>query len=389
MPGVRDRGKKGRMDSHENGAVGACDVHVAREEDAATWPPPARHGIARFRPVFRTLPPRGGARDSPHAASPALGSLWEVDPEGDESDAPAEERLARLAAAFGPLRRVLAAISERLIATKAYERLCYARLGDYARERPGISVRQIQELARVHRALAGLPALERALVSNELPWSKVRLLARVATAWDEEAWISLAQAISTHRLEERVRRGKGIDRLEAAGDATPEKRVVLHCTPAVREKWSGARELAERVCGQRPRDAEVLELVAAEEFSAVSVAPLLRVVTSSEFEWRDGFSTLPRYAREQLGMSAGKARALLRLERVGDVCPELRHAYRRGRLSWVKAQCLVPLLHLDLDGEWRPVWVAWAERVTVRRLEADVERALLLRAGHHQAWQRL
>jgi hypothetical protein len=87
-------------------------------------------------------------------------------------------------------------------------------------------------------------------------------------------------------------------------------------------------------------------------------------------------------------MSASKARALLRLERAGDACPELRDAYRSGRLSWVKAQCLIPLLVLDLPGEWRPIWVAWAERVTVRRLEADVERALLLRAGHHRAWHR-
>jgi hypothetical protein len=30
----------------------------------------------------------------------------------------------------------------------------------------------------------------------------------------------------------------------------------------------------------------------------------------------------------------------------------------------------------------------WAARVTVRRLAADVERALLLRAGHHLAWHR-
>jgi hypothetical protein len=34
------------------------------------------------------------------------------------------------------------------------------------------------------------------------------------------------------------------------------------------------------------------------------------------------------------------------------------------------------------------VWVAWSQRVTVRRLERDVERALLLRAGHDRAWQR-
>jgi hypothetical protein len=87
-------------------------------------------------------------------------------------------------------------------------------------------------------------------------------------------------------------------------------------------------------------------------------------------------------------MSASKARALLRLERAGDVCPELRDAYRSGRISWVKAQCLLPLLLLDLDGEWRPAWVAWAERVSVRRLTQDVERALLLRAGHDLAWER-
>ncbi len=59
-----------------------------------------------------------------------------------------------------------------------------------------------------------------------------------------------------------------------------------------------------------------------------------------------------------------------------------------GRLSWVKAQGLLPFLLLDIEGEWRPAWVAWAERVTVRRLEADVERALLLRAGHDRAFQR-
>jgi hypothetical protein len=87
-------------------------------------------------------------------------------------------------------------------------------------------------------------------------------------------------------------------------------------------------------------------------------------------------------------MSSSKARALLRLERCGDLCPELRQAYRTGRLSWVKAQCLLPLLLLDIPGDWRIIWVAWAARVTVRRLAEDVERALLLRAGHHQAWQR-
>ena len=90
---------------------------------------------------------------------------WAAIP-SDRPREPAEDRLARLASAVGPLRRVLAAVSAQLLATRAYERLCYARLGDYARERAGLSARQLQDLARVHRALAGLPALERALVAK-------------------------------------------------------------------------------------------------------------------------------------------------------------------------------------------------------------------------------
>jgi hypothetical protein len=396
---------------------------------------------------------------APHARDPR----WEIEPR-DAADPSAEERLVQLAAAFGPLRRVLAAIAERLIVTKAPDRLGYARLGDYGRERPGLSARQLQELARVHRALLGLSALERALVSNELPWSKVRLVARVATAEDEKEWIARARVLSTRRLEGEVRSRAGPDPPEDAEEDPHETWVELRCSPAVREKWSVAREVAQRMAGQRLRDADALEWVTAEVFSTLSIdppfarlldepapdrrqrsgsrdpgertraprpparplppsiaslatgldeadafeldrrlrlavrleqtldavmAPLLRHVRAAEHEWEGGsYQTLSTYAREELGMSAGKARALVRLERAGDVCRELRQAYRSGRLSWVKAQCLVPLLILDLDGEWRSHWVAWAERVTVRRLEADVERALLLRAGHHQAWQR-
>jgi hypothetical protein len=372
----------------------------------------------------------------------------------------AENTLARLAASAGPLRRVMAAIAARLIETRAHERLCFARLSDYAREQLGISARQLQELARVHRALGELPGLEQALVSNALPWSKARLIARVATREDELPWVELAQSISTRELERRVR--------AEAPPADPEdskQRVSLRCAPALAAKWNEVRELAERVAGERLSAAEVLELVVAEAFSEFGVgppdadpgpyfgvgaqvrraesadededfpaglrvrsagipeevlhiatglgdanahsldrrlrraiqleqtldagiAPLLRVVSSAEHEWQGDYRTLSAYARDELGMSPRKARALLRLERVGDVCPELREAYRAGRLSWVKAQCLLPLLAIEMEGDWRQVWVDWAARVTVRRLVADVERALLLRAGTQFAWAR-
>lgn len=444
-----------------------------------------------------------------------------------------ETRLALLSAAAGPLRRALAALCARLLDTQGYERLCYARLGDYARERAGVSVRQIQDLAHADRAFAELPRLERTLVENELPWSKVRLLTRVATSEDEEAWIAHARASPIRELEQTVREARKMQYRpgEPEEEGEPRVSVRLRCTPAVREKWMQARDLAERVAGQRLRAEEALEWVVAEAFSEVStetarrhqahapptqppilpptrsrpgdhggpdmsadagadpksdanglsnepssplssprdagdtrletegsaqlepcsdgppglspeppaqtsvllesltagldeidafeldrrlcqafrleqgldaeIAPLLRVVTSTEYEWKAVLWTLAGYAGERLGMSASKARALLRIERAGDVCPEFREAFRHGRLSWVKAQCLVPLLLLDIPGElasqdpsneapadWRRRWIAWAERVTLRRLEADVERALLLRAAYGEAFER-
>jgi hypothetical protein len=390
-----------------------------------------------------------------------LDAPWEAGAE-HLSGKEAEARLGQLAASVGPLRHVLAAIASRLIGARAWERLCFARLADYARERPGCSARQLQELARVHRALAGLPAIERALLTNVLPWSKVRLLVRVATPEDEAAWIERARVLPTRHLEQEVRERTRAGDSGNLDDAEPTVRVTLRCAPAVCEKWSLAREVAERVAGQRVRADDALELVVAEVSSAVppdsasavrpvafagrvpdrpvgssrceripesrarsfelpadvvalaagldaadafeldrrlrlavrleqtldaAIAPLLRRVRSADV-WSCAHSTLSLYAREQLGISEGKARSLLRLERAGDRCPELRRAYRSGRLSWAKARILLPLLLLDPEGQWRPIWVAWAERVTVRRLAQDVERALLLHAGHRLAWQR-
>ena len=51
-------------------------------------------------------------------------------------------------------------------------------------------------------------------------------------------------------------------------------------------------------------------------------------------------------------------------------CPALGQAWRTGRVSWMKAHALVPVVALgDADV---PAWIAHAARVTVRRLEEDV-----------------
>jgi len=89
-----------------------------------------------------------------------------------------------------------------------------------------------------------------------------------------------------------------------------------------------------------------------------------------------GYSSLDAYAEERLGMAPSRARALLRIARAASECPPLRKAFATGRLSWVQAHALVPLLLEPASARHRRAWVRHAERVSVRRLSDDIESAL-------------
>jgi len=118
--------------------------------------------------------------------------------------------------------------------------------------------------------------------------------------------------------------------------------------------------------------------VALEQRLWAEVGRHLAAAVAARVPARRGFRTVDAYVRERLGLSPRKTRALLRLERAGDFCPPLRAAYRDGRLSWVQAQVLLPLLWLEASAPYRASWIEFAERVSVRRLEDDVDRALAL-----------
>ncbi len=368
-----------------------------------------------------------------------------------------------MARARGPLRRALAAIAERFVDGRGWEALGYARLRDYAAERPGVSTRSLYDLARVGGRLRDLPKVERALASGRLTWTKTRLLARVAKPEDEERWVGYARRVTARSLSREVRAmDRGCAEVGAAAtDADPPERcqgVVIRCKSEVNGIWWTVRRLARQVAGEPLPVWACMELVAAEVLSAIpievptgdpepprvlrsseppldvspelepdavpethapyflegllegletadafeldrrlrravaleqrldaQVGPLLRAVADSRL-YRTAFATLDAYARERLGMSPQRARALLRLERAGDHAPELVSAYRRGELSWVQALVLVPLF---VEGEaWRhaAAWVSRATQFTVRRLEDDVERALELRETDPEIW---
>src|SRR6185503_3431690 len=77
--------------------------------------------------------------------------------------------------------------------------LGFARIGDYARERLGISTSQFYEVAQVVTSLMSLPLIEAALARGDISWTKTRELAAVAAPDTQERWLALA---SQHTADE-------------------------------------------------------------------------------------------------------------------------------------------------------------------------------------------
>src|SRR5258705_761033 len=111
-----------------------------------------------------------------------------------------ETQLAAQVRAPAALRRALARVAAAMVAARGWERLGGARSGDYAVERVGISGRELRDLTAVDRALAELPALDAAFLAGEIGWTQLRLLCRVATPEDQEAWLALAAQMSARAL---------------------------------------------------------------------------------------------------------------------------------------------------------------------------------------------
>ena len=98
----------------------------------------------------------------------------------------------------------------------------------------GITFGTAREKVRTARALASLPAIDRAFRDGQLSYSKVRALTRVATSDNEQALLKVAQHTSADGVEQLVRRVKQ--------DACIEDVQALIQSRAVSTRWdeSGA-----------------------------------------------------------------------------------------------------------------------------------------------------
>jgi hypothetical protein len=200
----------------------------------------------------------------------------------------AERSVAALARSSGALRAALARVAHALVARRAWERLGYARLSDYAAERLGQSARTVQDWALVGRKLAHHALLERALASGEIPWTKIRLLARLRFGAEIEAWLPRARTLTAAALAREVRRcdTRSIEAGHAEvdpDDDRPIRGVSIRCTPRVRRKWGYVCGLARRVAGRSiGGTGELAEMIAAEVLSALPVEEVARLPAIDE-----------------------------------------------------------------------------------------------------------
>ena len=115
-------------------------------------------------------------------------------------------------------------------------------------------------------------------------------------------------------------------------------------------------------------DARLYEAMRVIRTAEPRMGRLLRVVVDHKLYRMLGYARLGDYARERLGLSIRKVWALAKLERATARSDDFARAYREGRLSWVQAVTLLPVL----DRANAAAWVVRADGVTVRRLADEV-----------------
>jgi hypothetical protein len=152
-----------------------------------------------------------GSKDE-HVVPP---ELFEVPSAEDRCGAPTRDyavlldaRLRRLTRHDARARLTLGMLARLLLRREAHHQLGFARLGDYTRERLGMSDREFQSLARIATALIERPLLARAFDDGRLCWTKLRLIAPVATADSQAAWIEAATQMTATELQSAIKRAR-------------------------------------------------------------------------------------------------------------------------------------------------------------------------------------
>ncbi len=244
-------------------------------------------------------------------------------------------------------------------------------------------------VAAVRQAEADLPEEPEERVGVRLPVSS-----REAALWP--AAVELARRVAGEALPvwecaERMaaEAASSLGRSPDAGSSTPaipRPRPDTHSSehglrehafpglawaPSVAELPPELAPLAEGLddCAPRELDQRLRSVVAFLQTVDLEVGRILRQLVDRRLVRELGFESLARYAQERLDVSPRTARRLVALARSEHRAPAVAVAFRRGEVHALQAQVLARFANL----ENACAWVERARRVTLRRLESEVE----------------
>lgn len=194
-----------------------------------------------------------------------------------------DSSLARLAHLEAHARCELGRVARRFLSLGGHHRLGFSRVGDYSRERLGVSGRELESFAFVAAKLAGFTHLARAFRRGEISWSQTRLLCSVADRDSEVDWLERARSMTVRELVAAIRQRSSSgamreveEALEAEADSTdgePRVRFSILCPGRVALLWRKVVELARRMIGSQAPVWQAAEAVVAEASSAAAIEP--------------------------------------------------------------------------------------------------------------------
>ncbi len=304
-------------------------------------------------------------REFPRPA-PALSRVALLYLRGRDADA----RIVSLVAERRALRPGLGVLAARFVKRRHHEALGFRSLGDYGRERLGVTAHALREWARVAEALASLPKLREAVGSGAVSWSVARRAVAHATPETDPAFAAALRGRTVRASEVMLRAafGEAFEREDEARARGRERvRVSVPLAAAAHPRWLAALELARAVAGEALPVWECAEAIAAAALAALSPTCVARAAEGLE----------------PLGIASDSAMGAPRRRPQRAAIPDAR-SREHGLRHEAFAPLRWPLRPAPAEPDPLDRLAAWAESASPHALDAALRRRLrrLQRVDH-------
>ena len=174
------------------------------------------------------------------------------------------KQLKRIAKRRAALDRDDLALIRKAIRIALWRHLGLTSIREYLERECGYGPHVASERVRVAEALDSMPALEHALGENELSYSAVRAITRIATNRTEDVWIAACRGKNQREIEELLAEREVGDRPQSPRkpDLRAKGRTYRGITPGTEAAVEAARRELQEELGERLDNNQLLALLA-------------------------------------------------------------------------------------------------------------------------------